>query len=432
MADLAIHVQNVSKVYRIYNQVGDRLKEALHPLHKKYHHDFYSLNNINLVVYKGETLGIVGRNGSGKSTLLKIISGILTPTSGQTAIHGKISALLELGAGFNPEFTGIENVYFNGMIMGYTRQEIDAKLDNILSFADIGEFVRHPVKMYSSGMFLRLAFALAIHVEPDILIIDEALAVGDTGFQMKCIRKIREFTDSGRTLLFVSHDPVAVKTLCSRAILLDKGLKVYEGSPSDIIDFYQSMILKETHQGEKAVQTEKVAARVTSDAASSIAPGTPEEEKSLKIGTNEVEVVSIKICNEKEEEIFYAVSETVVKIIWKVKTFKDLDQPHYGVMIRNRLGNSAFETNTYCMGLKPPPLAKGKIARVVFTVDMNLLPENYSISLGVANRGYDRGNFEEYLLLIHNVATVKVIENPKAITYLGYYNMKPQMEVSVC
>ena len=206
MAENAIEVRDVTKIYKLYEKPIDRLKESLHPSHKSYHKDFHALNGISFAVERGQTVGIIGTNGSGKSTILKIITGVLTPTSGQVKVDGKISALLELGAGFNSDYTGIENIYMNGTMMGYSRKEMDEKLQDILDFAEIGDFVYQPVKTYSSGMFVRLAFALAINVEPEILIVDEALSVGDVFFQSKCYRRMEEIRKSGTTILMVTHD----------------------------------------------------------------------------------------------------------------------------------------------------------------------------------------------------------------------------------
>ncbi|HMT02221.1 MAG TPA: ABC transporter ATP-binding protein, partial [Burkholderiales bacterium] len=215
-----IKVENLTKIYKLYDAPIDRLKEALHWRHKKYHKDFYALNNISFEINTGECVGIIGKNGSGKSTLLKIIAKVLTPSSGAVTVNGKVSALLELGAGFNPEYTGIENIYFQGSLMGYTKEEIDKKVDAILSFADIGEFAFQPVKMYSSGMFARLAFAVAINVEPDILIVDEALSVGDMFFQAKSMAKMKSLIEDKKvTVLFVTHDISSIKAMCNKAIL---------------------------------------------------------------------------------------------------------------------------------------------------------------------------------------------------------------------
>ena len=229
--NIAIKVENLSKIYKLYDNPVDRMKEALHWRGKKYHKDFYALNDVSFEIKKGETVGIIGKNGSGKSTLLKIITGVLTPTSGKVTVNGKISALLELGAGFNPEYTGIENIYFQGNLMGYTREQMDTKVDDILAFADIGDFVYQPVKMYSSGMFARLAFAVAINVEPDILIVDEALSVGDMFFQEKCLNIINDMVLRGTmAVLFVSHSLDAVRNFCDRALWISAGNLYKEGS----------------------------------------------------------------------------------------------------------------------------------------------------------------------------------------------------------
>ena len=224
----AISVKNVTKIYRLYDKPIDRLKESLSVTHKNYHKDFYALQNLSFDVKKGETVGIIGTNGSGKSTILKIITGVLTPTSGEVMVDGKISALLELGAGFNQDYTGIENIYMNGTMMGFSKKEMDEKLPDILEFADIGDFVYQPVKTYSSGMFVRLAFALSINVEPEILIVDEALSVGDVFFQSKCYRRMDELRKSGTTIVMVTHDMGSVIKYCDKVVLLNRGEFVAE------------------------------------------------------------------------------------------------------------------------------------------------------------------------------------------------------------
>ena len=235
---IAIKIENLTKTYKLYDSPLDHLKEIIHPLRKKYHHDFDALHGVSFEVKRGETVGIIGKNGSGKSTLLKLITGVLTPTSGAVAVKGKVSALLELGAGFNPELTGLENVYYYGIVTGFTREQMDRKLEDILSFADIGEFVHQPVKTYSSGMFVRLAFSVAIAVEPDVLVIDEALAVGDLAFQLKCVKKLENFSANGVTILFVSHDTNAVKKFCSNSIWLNGGKIESAGKSSNVVDRY--------------------------------------------------------------------------------------------------------------------------------------------------------------------------------------------------
>lgn len=241
MSNITIKVENLSKIYKLYDKPVDRLKEAINPFRKKYHRDFYALKNINFEVARGETIGIIGKNGSGKSTLLKILTGVLTPTEGNIYTHGKVSALLELGTGFNPELTGMENIYFSAALMGYTKNEIDKKLDDIISFADIGEFINQPVKTYSSGMFVRLAFAVATNVDPEILIVDEALSVGDMFFQAKCMAKMKKMMEKGITLLFVSHSTGAIKSICEKTILLDNGEMIEFDKSDKVVEKYFSM-----------------------------------------------------------------------------------------------------------------------------------------------------------------------------------------------
>ncbi len=238
--EMAIKIDNISKLYKLYDKPIDRLKETLNPLRKKYHKDFYALKDVSFEVKKGETLGIIGKNGSGKSTLLKVLTGILTPNTGSIYVNGKISALLELGAGFNMEYTGIENVYLNGMLMGYSRDDISAKMGEILDFADIGDFINQPVKTYSSGMFVRLAFAVAINVDPDILIVDEALSVGDMRFQKKCMEKINEIKENGKTIIFCSHDMHAINELCDKTVWIKEGFLAEIGDSNKVISSYVS------------------------------------------------------------------------------------------------------------------------------------------------------------------------------------------------
>lgn len=236
--EIAISVKHICKSYKLYDQPKDRLKEALNFFNKKYHHEYHALNDVCFTVNKGETVGILGKNGAGKSTLLKIITGVLTPSSGNVEVNGKISSLLELGAGFNAEYTGLENIYFQGALMGFTHDEMRNRCDEILSFADIGEFIHQPVKMYSSGMFARLAFSVAIHVSPDILIVDEALAVGDQAFQHKCMDRMHQMMQEGITILFVSHDINSVKRFCNKAIWILDGKIKLSGNVNEVTDRY--------------------------------------------------------------------------------------------------------------------------------------------------------------------------------------------------
>ncbi len=240
---IAIRVRDLNKIYKLYDKPMDRLKEALGLSRRKRYKEHYALNHVSMDIRQGETVGIIGTNGSGKSTILKIITGVLNPTSGSVEVDGRISALLELGAGFNQEYNGIENIYLNGTMIGFSREEIDQKMESILEFADIGDYVYQPVKTYSSGMFVRLAFAVAINIDPEILIVDEALSVGDVFFQAKCYHKFEEFKKMGKTILFVSHDLSSVSKYCDRVILLNKGEKLAEGSPKEMIDIYKQVLV---------------------------------------------------------------------------------------------------------------------------------------------------------------------------------------------
>lgn len=242
MSETAISVQNLSKIYKLYDHHIDRLKEAVHPLKKQYHHKFYALKDIGFEVKKGEILGIVGRNGAGKSTLLKIITGVLTPSGGKCVVNGRISALLELGTGFNPDLTGLENIYFNGTIMGYSREEMDGKVDAILDFAEIGDFIKQPMKTYSSGMKARLGFAVAINIDPEILILDEVLSVGDDLFKRKCYAKMQQLFESGCTVLYVSHSVGSVNQICTRAIFLDDGGLILDGPTLLVTRYYHKFL----------------------------------------------------------------------------------------------------------------------------------------------------------------------------------------------
>lgn len=242
MSDIVISVNEISKSYKLYEKPLDRMKEALSLSHKQYHKEHFALKDVSFCINKGENIGIVGVNGSGKSTLLKILTGVLTQSTGTVEVNGKVSALLELGAGFNQEYTGMENIYLNGTIMGYSKEEMELKVDSIIKFADIGEFINQPVKTYSSGMFARLAFAVAINVEPDILIVDEALSVGDIKFQIKCMDKMKEMIEGGTTVLFVSHDTNAIRRFCSKVLWLNKGEKVDYGETNAVIDKYHDFL----------------------------------------------------------------------------------------------------------------------------------------------------------------------------------------------
>lgn len=265
MTEYAIELKNITKTYAMYAKPTDRLKEALDLRRRSFHETFYALNDVNIHVKKGEMIGFIGENGSGKSTLLKIITGVLTPTSGEMKINGNIAALLELGSGFNPEYSGFDNIYLNGMVLGFTKEQVDEMVDDIISFADIGDHLYQPVKTYSSGMFVRLAFAVAINVDPEILIVDEALAVGDLEFQLKCMEKFTEFRNAGKTILFVSHDVNAVRRFCDRVYWLKNGVVENEGETMEVTEEYENFLKRKslkTIDREKSVVEEHSAPEI--------------------------------------------------------------------------------------------------------------------------------------------------------------------------
>jgi ABC-type polysaccharide/polyol phosphate transport system ATPase subunit len=316
-----INIKNLNKKYKIYDKPSDRLKETLSPFNKKRHKEFFALENIDMSIYPGEIIGFLGKNGAGKSTLLKIITGVLEPTSGKVEVKGKISALLELGTGFNPEYTGIENIYLYGTMMGKTKKEIDNEFDEIIEFADIGQFLYQPLKTYSSGMFARLAFSVAINVNPDILIVDEILSVGDLKFQLKCMNKMKEMMSNGTTILFVSHDINAIKRFCNRAIWINEGKVIKSGDIDKVTDMYLDFL--------KVGETDSVIKKV-------------EYESNIKLEkfnpTNELiaEIKNVVILNEEYELIqdIYRDKKILVEIIYDVYD-ENVDMPVLGVAIRS-------------------------------------------------------------------------------------------------
>lgn len=317
--NIAINVQNITKAYKLYDSHADRVKEAFHPFRQKYHHTFNALNDVTFEVKKGETLGIIGRNGSGKSTLLQIICNILQPTSGSVEIMGRLSALLELGAGFNPEFTGSQNVSINGSILGLTHAEIEARFDEIAIFADIGGFIDQPVKSYSSGMIVRLAFAVAISIDPDILIVDEALAVGDEAFQRKCFARIKQIQERGGTILFVSHSAGAVLELCDRALLLDQGELLIGGSPKQVISLYHKMIFAP----QEKINAIKKEWRMEPNRLNIL-----EDEEEAKGSEVSGDVIKKEKKDEPVQESFYAPGMAPQSTVYYEKRGAVIDNPH--------------------------------------------------------------------------------------------------------
>lgn len=365
-------VQNVSKLYRLYRRPSDRLRELL-PGSRPLHSDFWALRDINFSVERGETLGLVGPNGCGKSTLLQIVSGILQPTTGRVATRGRIAALLELGAGFNPEFSGRENVFLNGEIMGLSRGEIERAMPSIESFAEIGEFMERPVKEYSSGMYVRLAFSTAIHVEPEILIVDEALAVGDAVFANRCVRKFHELRDRKITVLFVSHDLGLVKQLSDRAILLLGGRIEAEGAPKDVINRYIGLVLeRQALAGEKA---DRLPA-------------------SFRHGDGTSEVVSVRLLNARGDETLSVASGEPVTVRVRSRFRRAVEDPMVGILIRTRIGMDVYGTNTRIEQVELGKFEAGDELEVDFRIECWLTPQQYTLT--VATQSMD-GSSHDWL-----------------------------------
>ena len=408
--DNVISVKGLSKVYRLYDKPIDRLKESLNIFHKSYHKEYYALNNLSFDIKRGETVGIIGINGAGKSTLLKIITGVLTPSGGNIEVKGKISALLELGAGFNMEYSGIENIYLNGTMMGFSKKEIDKKLDDILAFADIGDFVYQPVKTYSSGMFVRLAFAVAINVEPDILVIDEALSVGDVFFQQKCYKKIKELAGKS-TVIIVSHDLNAMTKFCERIIVMSAGEKAFDGEPNEAIAKYFKL-----KQGTLK-----------------------KDKKSIELKSNDFNMYKLPSQNSYSgkmdviiEKYFYSINdEPFTEVCQKDDEFKvslvinsniDIEDPIVGYQIRDKYGNEVFGETSLTSTVDQGIIKQGRNV-INFTFEWPEIREgDYFITLGIGNGTDVLNQVEE--CWINNVIHIVATTNGKTIFGIFNNNMK--------
>lgn len=422
--DSVIEIKNISKIYNLYNKPSDRLKEALFARQSR-HTEFAALNDVSFNVNKGEILGIIGKNGSGKSTILKIITSVLTPTSGECIVKGKIAALLELGAGFNMEYTGIENIYLNGQMIGFSKEEMDKKLQDIIDFADIGEHIYQPVKTYSSGMFARLAFSVAISVDPDILIVDEALSVGDVFFQNKCYRRFEEFRERGKTILFVTHDMGSVIRYCNRCVLLNAGKKVAEGKPQEMVDLYKRIMVGQWNENEESLEE-----------ASSIQSSNVKNDQLWKdqISTNpDIEVYGDGRADIIDFGIFSDtgdIGNNVYKgdyysVKMKVRINEDNLNPIFAFKLRDIKGTELTGTNTMLEDIDTSQCKKGDIVTITFRQKQYLQPGQYLVSLGCT--AFEGDQFVVYCRN-YNCCVLDVVAQKGTI---GIFDSESEVSVSV-
>ncbi|MBF0288309.1 MAG: ABC transporter ATP-binding protein [SAR324 cluster bacterium] len=406
----AVIVDQVSKKYKIFSSNRFRFLEFFHPFNKKYHQEFWALRDISFQIPSGQTYGLIGRNGSGKSTLLQIIAGVLQPTGGSVAIHGRISALLELGAGFNPNFTGRDNVILSGVISGLSKEEIEEKLPSIIEFSELGEFVEQPVRTYSSGMYVRLAFSAAIHVDPDILIVDEALAVGDVRFQRKCFRKFEQFRKEGKTIFLVTHDTNAIVRHCDSAILMEEGKMINMGSAKDIVNHYvelvntpdPSALASSTQKSEG--KTEEFS-HIGYEPASAESESTPlaiflsekpvgdccPQRKSYnhhehRYGTKKAEILDYYLTCQDEFDPVVITSNEPLDIYAKVFFHETVDFPIYGLTVKRLDGVEIYGSNSWFEEASVKPAQTGTVVIFKMSLPMNLVQGDYFFSLGIAEK----------------------------------------------
>lgn len=425
----AIDVRDVVKVYKLYDKPSDRIKEAFGLGRKQRAKLHYALNGVSMNIYKGETVGIIGTNGSGKSTILKIITGVLTPTSGEVKVNGRISALLELGAGFNMEYNGIENVYLNGTMMGFSEKEIDERLPDILEFADIGDYVYQPVKTYSSGMFVRLAFAVAINIDPEILIVDEALSVGDVFFQAKCYHKFEEFKKLGKTIVFVSHDLSSISKYCDRVFLLNQGRLLGEGGSKEMIDAYKRVLVGQYDDSVKQDENlltdpelQNAAARAAEGREKTfhenVNPG------ALEYGTGQARITEYYITDRNGIRATSVIKGEEFIIHMRVRFTDDIPAPIFAMSFKNVQGTELTGTNSMIEKAFLESVKKGRELDVTFTQRMSLQGGEYLLSMGVT--GYNGDKFEVYHRL-YDAMNITVISDKNTV---GFYDMDSVVKVT--
>lgn len=406
-----VQVRNLSKAYRIYQRPQDRLKQSIFR-RRRYYTEFWALRNISVDVFQGETVGVIGQNGSGKSTLLQIVAGTLQPTEGGVDVRGRTAALLELGAGFNQEYTGLENVLLAGAILGFSRSEMEARFDDIAAFADIGEFIDQPVKTYSTGMFVRLAFATAVSVEPDVLLVDEVLAVGDAAFQARCMRRIRDMRDHGVSILFVSHDLEAVKRLCDRVYVLRQGEIVMEGAPDLMANWYLAHLSGGLITIDRDASAPLPTATLDAAEVAPLVRAPPEQLRSegfqyFRHGDRRGEVFSIQLLDSRGRVTDALLMGQLCTLRIFVRFHCDLPSAVVGYYVRDRLGTDILGTNTYQERVQFPSVTAGLELAVDFSFRMLLRPGFYSVTAGLAYSQHE----QRYMDWIDNALVFQVIDS---------------------
>jgi len=420
MKNTAIKVENLTKVYHLYNKPQDRLKEALNPFKKSYHHDFFAMQDVSFEIKKGETVGIIGKNGAGKSTLLKMITGVLTPSQGHIETHGKIASLLELGAGFNPDMTGLENIYLNGTLMGFTHEEMSQKVEAILAFADIGEFIHQPVKMYSSGMFARLAFSVSINVEPDILIVDEALSVGDMAFQMKCFKKFQDFQEEGRTILFVTHALDTVLRYCNRGIVIDGGKCVFDDSPKLAVDAFKKILSNDFYSQE---EKEKETLQKTSVERTNLKDSFETHQECDVYGNAKANIIDYGILDKHQKPSAIIHYNDTFKIVMKVQFNAPVNAPIFAFTLKDAKGLEITGTNTNMKYVETGAFEENETIVVTFTQNANLQIGSYALSLGCV--GINESGIEVYCR-IYDAILFEVIGSAQMV---GFFDLQSDIHI---
>lgn len=426
-----VTVHKLGKAYRQYPHRWARLREWLTPGESVRHTLKWILKDIDFHIHAGESVGIVGINGAGKSTLLKLITGTTQPTSGTVQVGGRIAALLELGLGFHPDFTGRQNAIMAGQLLGLQASEVEALLPEIEAFAEIGDYIDQPVRVYSSGMQVRLAFSVATARRPDVLIVDEALAVGDVYFQQKCYQRIQSFVAQGTTLLFVTHSMGTVLEVCTRAIYLSQGRVVYDGTPKEAIDLYQADLLVQLDQGSSKRVERQNTANESAEERSPLLQSSQVQGGLGSISSSQVTCLDVQLVDKNHQKLNALVSGERAELLITYLMHDLITDPHIGFKVRDKYGSVIFETNTYCMGRNIGEIKAGNQLATSFRFPVDLIPGDYTITVGLGNEGYGESSFKESLSYLHDVLMFQVLPNVSDIVWGGIVNLHPQFNCSI-